>query len=123
MSLEQLLERWARVEPERCYLASAGKRYGKPIERFCIPLGGVNTYFWHGVQSVAIVQAAVMEAITGHDWIFSLEGTNEYAEAFIWTDTEGYAADERPQHRGDGVPVVALLTAYLAALAHEKETA
>lgn len=130
--MTELLERWARLEPERCgiseHAAHLGKSFAFRIHWAVLGADPIN---------LAVVLAAVIEAIEerdakavkhnaddarGHDlheWRYSLGGHSEETWAEVWsglpmTVGRSYRAESESRE-----PAAALLGAYLAALEAE----
>lgn len=107
--MRELLERWAKLEPERCQV---GEYYAH------FSLDGFQFRLWHNdvltPRRSATLLAAVIEAIEarGWDWnLMSMLPWNATARRYMATVT--YHVKEADSD------VAALLTAYLAALEAE----
>lgn len=141
--MRELLERWHRLEPERCMS-------GPPTTHICVvvQVGDIDI-FHDGAHTVmldrpsakqrALLLAAVIEAIEArdakavkhnaddarghdlHEWRYSLGGHSEETWAEVWsglpmTVGRSYRAESESRE-----PAAALLGAYLAALEAEGE--
>jgi hypothetical protein len=112
MNLPELLRMWAKLEPERCEHWT-----GIPVETFTAPLGTGHQVLLAADEGspssplrLAIIQAAVQEAIEarGWKWLISHAQAGHYeAQAGPRSLEPAYSAS---------TPGEALLSAYLAAL-------
>lgn len=123
--MRELLERWSRLEPNRCYPTTIGVVDGDPVQRWCIPLVGKPSYWWGGTMSEAAVLAAAIEAIEARGWTCSL--THNLVQpgtwrAIVWASTARPGTRTyHPSRASDAnTPAAALLGAYLAALEAER---
>lgn len=106
--MRELLERWSRVEPKRCFKAEG--RYGAR-------LGDSPHWFFGGPASDAIVLGAVIEAVEAHALRWNLWRTqaDPLYTSQVWPDND----KDLDLFEGDGAtPAAALLSAYLDALDH-----
>ena len=120
--MRELLERWAQLEVERCWLDA---------ERPNVLLGGLTLSYWTGPPMRAIpddypldaldralVLAATIEAVTARGWEWSLwsDGNEVSGDITIRDDDTGLGVVHGSGLKQLSTPAEALLTAYLAAL-------
>ena len=110
--MRELLERWSRLEPERCgiseHAAHLGKSFAFRIHWAVLGADPIN---------LAVVLAAVIEAIEERGGSWELRGSGCPASARVTLNgaTHGCIADEPTDP-----PAFALLGAYLRALEAER---
>lgn len=126
--MRELLERWSRLEPERCMS-------GPPTTHICVvvQVGDIDI-FHDGAHTVmldrpsakqrALLLAAVIEAIEARGWDYRLSSSTPQpgmTHAIVWTGASRPGTRTyRPSHDAHGdTPAAALLGAYLAALEAE----
>lgn len=114
--LQQLLERWASLEPERCFLHSPGEDDGWCVVHSGFLHGWRFRPEWHPFHA----QIAAQEAIEARHLsvLFSASSTPDGYRYFVnlrhpWTG-KAHTWD-------DGSPAVALLAAYLNALEEARD--
>lgn len=114
MSMRELLMRWAKLEPERCWVERPGDD-----DPWCV----IHSGFTHGwrvgsrAQDAMHIQAAVQEAITGHGWHWEVGYHSPDREPFYSGYIDTHDSDDDSHHHVYGdEPVYCLLSAYLQAL-------
>jgi hypothetical protein len=130
--LSSLLERWSRVEPDRC-ISPERTHHPERGEYLVVIEGAAYGVFNALVQQhnpdsrveAAYVQAAVQEAIRAKGMRYQLGGyfVEDQGRAIVWPDDLSLIDSDACYGRDpDGRDAVALLAAYLTAVEAAKET-
>lgn len=107
--MRELLERWAKLEPERLLGYDTTIGVGFSVDRHA------HTVIWkYGIRQIdrAVILAAVIEAIEARGWDWTIEHCTTCGHKY----TAWLSVTAPGQDAGGDTPAEALLSAYLAAV-------
>jgi hypothetical protein len=114
--MKELLERWSRLEPDRCRWGDDSYR-----EWYSALYDGDDEEAWFdGKPNLPYLQAAVQEAITARGWAWEVgyyTGRDPFYVGFVDASPQAHALEDYKHHDSYGDnPALSLLAAYLQAL-------